>query len=151
MCGGREERENKTTSTNTFWKERGAGNISEQRDKGWIHVIRVHDTIHLAVTTLRGSRCARTTPHKERLSGLVKHRDYPTHSYIVNERDRNPGFSAAGDAAARSVVFVFIQINTSHLLQLKKLMSTVFHCQQKDQSWSGSGAMSEISSTTKSA
>ena len=101
-------------------KKEEAGNISEQRDKGWIHVIRVHDTIHLAVTTLRGSRCSRTTPHKERLSGLVKHRDYPPHSYIVNERDRNSGFSAAGDAAARSVVFVFIQINTNHLLQLKK-------------------------------
>ena len=46
--------------------------ISEQRDKGWIHVIRVHDTTHLAVaTTLRGSR---------------RSRDYPPHSYIVNER-----------------------------------------------------------------
>ena len=111
-------RESKQNNINKhFLKRKRAGNISEQRDKGWIHVIRVHDTIHLAVTTLRGSRCSRTTPHKERLSGLVKHRDYPTHSYIVNERDRNPGFSAAGDAAARSVVFVFIQINTSHLLQ----------------------------------
>ena len=52
----------------------------------WIHVIRVHDTTHLSVTTLRGSKRSRTTPHKERLSGLVKHRDYPPHSYIVNER-----------------------------------------------------------------
>ena len=25
-----------------------ASNVSEQRDKGWIHLIRVHDTIHLA-------------------------------------------------------------------------------------------------------
>ena len=45
-----------------------ASNVS---DKGWIHVIRVHDTTHLAVTTLRGSR---------------RSRDYPSHSYIVNER-----------------------------------------------------------------
>ena len=64
-----------------------ASNVSEQRDKGWIQVIRVHDTIHLAVTTTRqGNRRWRTTPHKERMSGLVKHRDYPLHSYIVNER-----------------------------------------------------------------
>ena len=31
-------------------KKEEAGNVSEQRerDKGWIHVIRVHDTTHLA-------------------------------------------------------------------------------------------------------
>ena len=47
-------------------------------DKGWIHVIRVHDTTHLAVTkTRQGNRRSRTTPHKERMRGLVKHRDYP--------------------------------------------------------------------------
>ena len=34
-------------------KEEEASNVSEQRDKGWIHVIRVHDTTHLAVTTTR--------------------------------------------------------------------------------------------------
>ena len=51
-------------------KKEEAGNVSEQRDKGWIHVIRVHDTTHLAVTTtLRGSRHSR---------------HYPPHSYIVN-------------------------------------------------------------------
>ena len=32
-------------------KKEEAGNVSEQCDKGWIHVIRVHDTTHLAVTT----------------------------------------------------------------------------------------------------
>ena len=53
-------------------KKEEARNVSEQRDKGWIHVIRVHDATHLAVTTtLRGSR---------------RSRDYPPHSYIVNER-----------------------------------------------------------------
>ena len=62
-------------------------NVREQRDKGWIHVIRVHVTTHLAVTTTRqGNRRSRTTPHTERMRGLVKHRDYPPHSYIVNER-----------------------------------------------------------------
>ena len=44
-------------------KKEEAGNVSEQRDKGRIHVIRVHDTTHLAVTTtLRGSRRSRDYP-----------------------------------------------------------------------------------------
>ena len=69
-------------------KKKEAGNVSEQRDNGWIHVIRVHDPTHLAVTTTRqgGNRRSQTTPHKERMRGLVKNRDYPPHSYIVNER-----------------------------------------------------------------
>ena len=86
-----EEKREKTKQNNNKQtlseKKEEAVNVSEQRDKGWIHVIRVHDTTHLAMTTiLQGSRRSRTTPHKERLSGLVKHRDYPPHSYIVNER-----------------------------------------------------------------
>ena len=81
--GGKRE---KTTTTLSEKKEE-ASNVSEQRDKGWIHVIRVHDTTHLAMTTTRqDNRRSRTTPHKERMRGLVKHRDYPPHSYIVNER-----------------------------------------------------------------
>ena len=44
-------------------KKEEAGNVSEQRDKGRIHVIRVHDTTHLAVTTtLRGSRRSQDYP-----------------------------------------------------------------------------------------
>ena len=82
----RRERKQNNNNKQTLSEKKGAGHISEQRDKGWIHVIRVHHAIHLAVTTLRGSRCSRTAPRKERLSGLVKHRDYPPHSYIVNER-----------------------------------------------------------------
>ena len=59
-------------------KKEKARNVRDQRDKGWIHVIRVHDTTHLAVTTtLWGSRRSRTAPHKERTNSLVKHRDYP--------------------------------------------------------------------------
>ena len=79
------EKRDKTTTTLSEKKEE-AGNVSEQGDKGWIHIIRVHDTTHLAVTTTRqGNRHLRTTPHKERMSGFVKHRDCPPHSYIVNE------------------------------------------------------------------
>ena len=83
---GKKEREKRDKTTLSEKKEE-VSNVSEQRDKGWIHVIRVHDTTHLAVTTTRqGNRRSRTTPHKERMSGLAKHRDYPPHSYIVNER-----------------------------------------------------------------
>ena len=53
-------------------KKEEAGNVSEQLDKSWIHLICVHDTTRLAVTpTLQASR---------------RSRDYPPHSYIVNER-----------------------------------------------------------------
>ena len=79
------EKREKTTTLSE--KKEEASNVSEQRDKGWIHIICVHDTTHLAVTTTwQGNRCSRTTPHKERMRGLVKHRNYPPHSYIVNER-----------------------------------------------------------------
>ena len=69
----REGKQNNDNNKQTLSeKKEEAGNVSEQRDKGWIHIIRVHDTTHLAVTTtLRSSR---------------RSRDYPTHSYIVNER-----------------------------------------------------------------
>ena len=82
---GEKEGEKKEKTTTLSEKIEEASNVSKQRDKGWIHVIRVHDTTHLAVTTRQGNRCSRTTPHKERMRGLVKHQDYPPHSYIVNE------------------------------------------------------------------
>ena len=84
MHGEKERKKRKTTTLSE--KKEEASNVSEQQDKGWTHVIRVHDTTHLAVTTTQqGNRHSRTTPHKERMSGLVKHRDYLPHSYIVNE------------------------------------------------------------------
>ena len=59
------EKRDKTTTTLSETKEE-ASNVSEQRDKVWIHVIHVHDTTHLAVTATRqGNRRSRTTPHKE--------------------------------------------------------------------------------------
>ena len=74
--GGKRE---KTTTTLSEKKEE-ASNVSEEWDKGWIHVIRVNDTTHLAVTTTRqGNRRLQTTPHKETMRGLVKHREYPPH------------------------------------------------------------------------
>ena len=44
----RKREKNKTTLSE---KKEEARNVSEQRDKGWIHVIRVHGTIHSANNT----------------------------------------------------------------------------------------------------
>ena len=49
-------RQEKTKQQQLCEKKEEAGNVSEQHDKGWIHVIHVHDTTHLVTTTLRGSR-----------------------------------------------------------------------------------------------
>ena len=49
--GGKEkEKREKQTKTPSEKKDE-ARNVSELRDKGWIHVIRVHDTIHSADNT----------------------------------------------------------------------------------------------------
>ena len=42
--------------TNFLKRKEEAGNGREQRYNGWIHAIRVHDTIHLAVTTIAGQQ-----------------------------------------------------------------------------------------------
>ena len=47
------EKREKTTITTLSETNVEASNISEQWDKGWIHVIRVHDTTHSAMTTTR--------------------------------------------------------------------------------------------------
>ena len=65
------KKERKQQQTTLSEKKEEASNVSEQRSKGWIHVIRVHDTTHLAVTTRQGNRRSRTTPHKERMSGSL--------------------------------------------------------------------------------
>ena len=53
----RDRKQNNNNKQTLSEKKEEAGNVSKQSDKGWIHVIRVHDTTHLAVTTtLRGSR-----------------------------------------------------------------------------------------------
>ena len=52
----RERKQNNNKQTLPERKQE-AGNVSKQRDKGWIHIIHVHDTTHLAVTTtLWGNR-----------------------------------------------------------------------------------------------
>ena len=58
----RERKQNNNNKQTLSEKKEEAGNVSEQHGKGWIHVIRVLDTTHLAVTTLRGSRRSRDKP-----------------------------------------------------------------------------------------
>ena len=50
MVEKKRKREKNKTKTLSEKKDE-ARNVSEQRDKGWIHVIRVHDTIHSANNT----------------------------------------------------------------------------------------------------
>ena len=88
---------------NTWWKRRGkerktnqkhllnkqkeeARNVSEQQDKGWIHVIRVHDTIHSANNNTAGQHTLTNYPTQRKNEWFVKHQDYPPHSYIINEQ-----------------------------------------------------------------
>ena len=59
----RKREKNKTTTLSE--KKEEARNVSEQRDKGWIHVIRVHDTTHLAMTT-RHATDAHELPHTKK-------------------------------------------------------------------------------------
>ena len=49
--GGKEKKKRNSkqkTTTLLSEKKEEAGNVSEQRVKSWIHVIRVHDTTHLS-------------------------------------------------------------------------------------------------------
>ena len=53
------EKQNKTLSE----KKEEAKNVSEQRDKGWTHVIRVvHDTIHSADNNTAGQQTLTNYP-----------------------------------------------------------------------------------------
>ena len=60
----RRERKQNNDNSEHFLKRKRRQEMSASSvsDKGWIHVIRVHDTTHLAVTTLRGSRHSRDYP-----------------------------------------------------------------------------------------
>ena len=70
---------------------------------GYTDVIRVHDTTHLAVTTIRqGNRRSRSTPHKERMSGLLNiETTHLTRTDIVNERIYNSRNKRASQKSSR--------------------------------------------------
>ena len=55
----RKREKNKATLSE---KKEEARNVSEQRDKGWIHVIRVHDTIHSADNNTAGQQTLTNYP-----------------------------------------------------------------------------------------
>ena len=55
------EKREKTTTTLSKKKEE-ASNVSEQRDKGWTHVIRVHDTTHIADNNTAGQQTLTNYP-----------------------------------------------------------------------------------------
>ena len=59
MHGEKEGEKREKTTTLSEMKEE-VSNVSDQRDKSWIHVIRAHDTTHLAVTTRQGNRRSQT-------------------------------------------------------------------------------------------
>ena len=65
----RKREKNKTTTLSE--KKEEARNVSEQRDKGWIHVIVYTIQSIQPTTTRQGNRRSRTTPHKERMSGSL--------------------------------------------------------------------------------
>ena len=48
--------------------------------------LRPHCNVVRSCSYVQGNRRSRTTPNKQKMRGLAKHRYYPPHSYIVNER-----------------------------------------------------------------
>ena len=50
------------TKQKHFLKRKEARNVGEPRDKGWIHVIRVHDTIHSADNNKAGQQTLTNYP-----------------------------------------------------------------------------------------
>ena len=82
--GGKEEK-NKTTAFSE--KKEEARNVSEQRDKGWIHVIRVHDTIiHSADNNTAGKQTLTNYPTQRKNERFVKHREYPPPPSLVHRK-----------------------------------------------------------------
>ena len=60
---GQEEQKQKQKNKNKKnLKRKEARNVSEQRDEGWIHVIRVHDTIHSADNNTAGQQTLTNYP-----------------------------------------------------------------------------------------
>ena len=71
------EGEKREKTTRLCEKKVEASNVSEQWDKGWIHVIRVQDTIHSADSNTAGQQTLMNYPTQRKNERFVKHRDYP--------------------------------------------------------------------------
>ena len=77
---GNKQNKNNNNNKNSERKEE-ARNVSEQRVNGRIHVIRVH---YWADNNTAGQK---TLTNKDRMSGLVKHRDPPPpHPSLVHRK-----------------------------------------------------------------
>jgi len=63
------KRENKTTTLSE--KKKKARNVREHRDKGWIHVIHVHDTIHSADNNTAGQQTLTNYPTQRKNERFV--------------------------------------------------------------------------------
>ena len=74
MVDKRRKREKNKTTT-LCEKNEEARNVSEQRDKRWIHVIRVHDTTHSADNNTAGQQTLTNYPTQRKNERFVKHRD----------------------------------------------------------------------------
>ena len=71
MVEEKRKREKNKTKTLSEKKEE-ARNVSEQRDKGWIHVIRVHDAIHSADNNTAGQQTHTNYPTQRKNERFVK-------------------------------------------------------------------------------
>ena len=65
----RKREKNKTTTLSEKKKE--ARNVSEQRDKGWIHVNSVHDTIHSSDNNTAGQQTLTNYPTQRKNEGSL--------------------------------------------------------------------------------
>ena len=70
-----EKEEEKREKTRLSEKKVKASNVSKQWDKGWIRVIRVHDTIHSADNNTAGQQTLTNYPTQRKNERFVKHRD----------------------------------------------------------------------------
>ena len=59
---GEKEREIREKTTTLSEKKEEASNVSKQQDKGWIYIIRVHDTIHSANNNRPGQQTLTNYP-----------------------------------------------------------------------------------------
>ena len=86
--GGKEEEKREKRSNKHFLKRKRRQEMSASNETKAGYTLSVYTIQSIQPTTTRqGNRRSRTTPHKERKNErIVKHRDYPPRSYIVNER-----------------------------------------------------------------
>ena len=80
--GGNEKKKRNNKQKTYFLKRKRRQEMSASSgSKGWIHVICVHDTTHRADSNTAGQK---TLTNKDRMSGLVKHRDH--HPSLVHRK-----------------------------------------------------------------